>query len=310
MRLTCPNCSARYEVADSMVPPEGRDVQCSNCSTTWFQPGRRRGAAAPDREVTRRGAFGRDCGGRPPQPEHTGPRCTRPGEPAGGSRQPRRSARGDPDSGTPAAEAAEAEDQPRRRTLDPDLRSILEQEAEREAPLRRAEAEPVETQGRDAAWARSRGGGHRARCGPSLMRRAMPLTANRGTATGPMPGGARPFSRYRRDQFDPARYRRPVAGSDADASDIDTLDTIPRRRRGTRIGFLLALAMAAGAAALLCQCADVLQRRFRPWRPDCRDMSWRSTRRGSGLTTWRGASAHREAEGFALSRGASRSWAT
>uniref|UniRef100_UPI0024E1033E zinc-ribbon domain-containing protein n=1 Tax=Roseicyclus amphidinii TaxID=3034232 RepID=UPI0024E1033E len=41
MRLTCPNCSARYEVADSMIPPEGRDVQCSNCSTTWFQPGRR-----------------------------------------------------------------------------------------------------------------------------------------------------------------------------------------------------------------------------------------------------------------------------
>ena len=41
MRLTCPNCSARYEVDDGMIPPEGRDVQCSNCSTTWFQPGRR-----------------------------------------------------------------------------------------------------------------------------------------------------------------------------------------------------------------------------------------------------------------------------
>lgn len=41
MRLTCPNCSARYEVDDTLVPPEGRDVQCSNCSTTWFQPGNR-----------------------------------------------------------------------------------------------------------------------------------------------------------------------------------------------------------------------------------------------------------------------------
>lgn len=41
MRLTCPNCSARYEVDDSLVPPEGRDVQCSNCATTWFQPGNR-----------------------------------------------------------------------------------------------------------------------------------------------------------------------------------------------------------------------------------------------------------------------------
>jgi len=41
MRLTCPNCSARYEVDDSLIPPEGRDVQCSNCATTWFQPGNR-----------------------------------------------------------------------------------------------------------------------------------------------------------------------------------------------------------------------------------------------------------------------------
>lgn len=37
MRLTCPNCDAEYEVDDSMIPPGGRDVQCSNCETTWFQ---------------------------------------------------------------------------------------------------------------------------------------------------------------------------------------------------------------------------------------------------------------------------------
>lgn len=38
MRLICPNCDAEYEVDDGLVPPEGRDVQCSNCTTTWFQP--------------------------------------------------------------------------------------------------------------------------------------------------------------------------------------------------------------------------------------------------------------------------------
>ncbi|MEP3345815.1 MAG: zinc-ribbon domain-containing protein [Litoreibacter sp.] len=39
MRLVCPNCDAEYEVDDGLVPAEGRDVQCSNCTTTWFQPG-------------------------------------------------------------------------------------------------------------------------------------------------------------------------------------------------------------------------------------------------------------------------------
>ena len=48
MRLTCPNCSARYEVDDSLVPPEGRDVQCSNCATTWFQPGNRARVEEPE----------------------------------------------------------------------------------------------------------------------------------------------------------------------------------------------------------------------------------------------------------------------
>lgn len=37
MRLICPNCDAQYEVADSVIPDEGRDVQCSNCGHTWFQ---------------------------------------------------------------------------------------------------------------------------------------------------------------------------------------------------------------------------------------------------------------------------------
>ncbi|MEL6586683.1 MAG: hypothetical protein AAFQ50_08460, partial [Pseudomonadota bacterium] len=36
-----------------MVPADGRDVQCSNCGTTWFQEGRRRDAAPSDRPVRR-----------------------------------------------------------------------------------------------------------------------------------------------------------------------------------------------------------------------------------------------------------------
>lgn len=37
MRLTCPNCDAEYEVDDSVIPQNGRDVQCSSCGKTWFQ---------------------------------------------------------------------------------------------------------------------------------------------------------------------------------------------------------------------------------------------------------------------------------
>lgn len=38
MRLVCPNCGAQYEIDASLVPPDGRDVQCSNCGHGWFQP--------------------------------------------------------------------------------------------------------------------------------------------------------------------------------------------------------------------------------------------------------------------------------
>lgn len=37
MRLVCPNCATQYEVDDSAVPASGREVQCGNCSSTWFQ---------------------------------------------------------------------------------------------------------------------------------------------------------------------------------------------------------------------------------------------------------------------------------
>ncbi len=38
MRLVCTNCGAQYEVPDDVIPQGGRDVQCSSCGHTWFQP--------------------------------------------------------------------------------------------------------------------------------------------------------------------------------------------------------------------------------------------------------------------------------
>ncbi len=49
MRLVCPNCSAQYEVDGSMIPDDGRDVQCSNCGHTWFElPGPREAVGDAD----------------------------------------------------------------------------------------------------------------------------------------------------------------------------------------------------------------------------------------------------------------------
>ncbi|TVP72969.1 MAG: hypothetical protein EA339_04870 [Rhodobacteraceae bacterium] len=37
MRIVCPNCNAQYEIDAALLPPEGREVQCSGCGTVWFQ---------------------------------------------------------------------------------------------------------------------------------------------------------------------------------------------------------------------------------------------------------------------------------
>jgi predicted Zn finger-like uncharacterized protein len=37
MRLICPNCSAEYEVDETVIPEAGRDVQCSHCNHVWWQ---------------------------------------------------------------------------------------------------------------------------------------------------------------------------------------------------------------------------------------------------------------------------------
>lgn len=39
MRLICPNCTVTYNVSEDIIPQEGRDVKCSNCSHIWFKDG-------------------------------------------------------------------------------------------------------------------------------------------------------------------------------------------------------------------------------------------------------------------------------
>ncbi|PYF09312.1 putative Zn finger-like uncharacterized protein [Rhodobacter viridis] len=49
MRLICPRCGAQYEVDDVIIPTAGRDVQCSGCGQTWFQPSRQMLDAAQEK---------------------------------------------------------------------------------------------------------------------------------------------------------------------------------------------------------------------------------------------------------------------
>jgi hypothetical protein len=137
---------------------------------------------------------------------------------------------------------------PRRQTLDPALRSILEEEAAREARLRRSEADPVETQA-EMPLGQEPEDAHRAR------RRAELEAAP--DAFDMTPAAAPAVAQSARDLFpdideinSTLRDTGDRSGAEADASDIDTLDTLPRRRRGTRIGFFLAVAIAVGAAGL------------------------------------------------------------
>ncbi|WP_425093174.1 zinc-ribbon domain-containing protein [Tropicimonas sp. S265A] len=109
MRLTCPNCGAQYEVADSAIPARGRDVQCSSCGHAWFE---RPSDAAVAKPVLR------------PAPK--------PPSLAAAMRAGREQ--------DDEAEADAPIQTPAKRELDPAVAEILRAEATREARERRQEA--------------------------------------------------------------------------------------------------------------------------------------------------------------------------
>ena len=118
MRLTCPNCGAQYEVPDDAIPKEGRDVECSACSQTWFfaHPG----DPASAKDI--------------PEPPQIEP---------------------EPEAEPDLTDNSESEDDdlsgdpleaPARRELDPAVAEILRSEAEREQKLRDQERQARDDQ--------------------------------------------------------------------------------------------------------------------------------------------------------------------
>ncbi|EPX76982.1 zinc-ribbon domain-containing protein [Litoreibacter arenae] len=114
MRLICPNCDAEYEVDDNLIPAEGRDVQCSNCTTTWFQ-------AAPEAD----------------EDEDV---------PAPAAPEVEESADDSDDEEAAILPPAAGSMPPRKPTVDPAAMEIIHEEVERETAAREAERGGLETQ--------------------------------------------------------------------------------------------------------------------------------------------------------------------
>ena len=36
MIITCPNCNKQFKIDSSLIPNEGRDLQCGSCHNVWF----------------------------------------------------------------------------------------------------------------------------------------------------------------------------------------------------------------------------------------------------------------------------------
>lgn len=136
MRLTCPNCDAQYEVPDEVIPSEGRDVQCSNCGHTWFQPPAGQTVEAETTETVDEFA-----------PEQT----PEPEDDLGNDGDDNRQGDTDIDGqGDEVQDSADDRDDMtetvKGRGIDPDVSDILREEAAREAELRAREADSLESQ--------------------------------------------------------------------------------------------------------------------------------------------------------------------
>ena len=141
MRLICPNCSAEYEVDVSVIPPNGRDVQCSNCANTWFEP-------HPDQAKATAEATGQAPKPRRPQRAQPEINIHRSGDaaqtPARRSRVAAQRAARDGEAPAELADEPPLTTTPQRREIDPDVLRVLREEAAHDARARRGE--PMESQ--------------------------------------------------------------------------------------------------------------------------------------------------------------------
>ncbi len=285
MRLICPNCGAQYEVDDSVIPDSGRDVQCSDCGTAWFQKGaaavaaeaeaRRiavvaaasKGTAMEWAETSRLAGDTEDATPAPPAQE------TAPAEPAVAETVAEAEvetvaetvAEVEPEPVPPAAPATAEETAPepepqivfKRRAIDETTLNVLREEAEREAKARRDEQggalhRPVAPEP-EAAAERSL----QARAAPEVAA-VVPSVPEPAAAAMPAPAPeAAPSEddRHSRKELLPdiEQIKSTLRSTSDRAGDVDARDApdYQRRQRASfRTGFVLALAVIAALSAL------------------------------------------------------------
>ncbi|WP_417678236.1 zinc-ribbon domain-containing protein [Pseudodonghicola sp.] len=154
MRLTCPNCGAQYEVPDEVIPLDGRDVQCSACSHTWFQD--HPANPAPPIDEAEQDDWAAETSAEEElrtaitdEEEWLGFEAAEdheptPPEPTAPEAEPEPDL--PPDEEAEEEPAAEPPAAPARSALDTSISDILRQEAEREVRLRAKEAVGLESQ--------------------------------------------------------------------------------------------------------------------------------------------------------------------
>lgn len=275
MRLTCPNCGAQYEVPDEVIPETGRDVQCSNCGDTWFQHHPDHLASkdepSPDTAEHPKGdtsASGQDYDADADADYDVIPegQDDQNGHPAETDDSHTSSEDGPDISDDHGDEDDQNETTPaegtQRRELDPAIRDLLREEAEREKKARAADSGSLETQ--TEMGLEDSGEDQRTREARERMARLRGLDAEETPPSDPQPSDTGPQDPAQEDDsradIDPESRRNLLPDIDEINSSLDSdptprpeaavardavLQTAPRKSGGFRRGFVLTVLLFA-----------------------------------------------------------------
>jgi len=271
MRLTCPNCGAQYEVPDEVIPKTGRDVQCSNCGDTWFQhhPDHMPPEGEPSPDTTEHADEypEGDTDAIDPDADYDAIPDEQDDQPVE-TDDNEISSESDPDNWDDNSDDHDqTQDQPTesatRRELDPAIRDLLREEAEREQQARAADGGSLETQtemGLDDS-----GEDQRTREARERMARLRGLDADQTSPQAPEPLAAKPQSPAIEDDgeadIDPDSRRNLLPDIDEINSSLDSnpssrpetaiaqdaaQQTSRNKSGGFRRGFFLSVLLFAG----------------------------------------------------------------